>query len=174
MKLIMKQALKVMLLAVLASGLLVSGCSTPVEAPKIGKPAPSFELTDISGKPVSLSDFQGKPVVLNFWATWCAPCRFEMPYIQEVHDRWAEHGLIMLTVNIGESRSRVETFLQNNNLSLPVLLDLDAEVAERYNIQGIPTTYFIDGKGIIRDRQIGAFRSVAEIEDKLSTIPPNP
>ncbi|MEE8618987.1 MAG: redoxin domain-containing protein [Dehalococcoidales bacterium] len=173
----MNRALKVILLTILASGILATGCSTPaevseVEAPEIGKAAPSFQLTDIDGQTVSLSDFQGKPVLLNFWATWCGPCRFEMPYIQEVYNERSEPGLVILAINIGESFAKVKEFMQDYNLSFPVLLDLEGKVAEKYNILPIPTTYFIDSDGIIRDMQIGAFRSVAEIEDILSRVFP--
>jgi peroxiredoxin len=161
-----------MLLLILASGILLTGCSTPVEAPEIGKAAPGFRLTDIDGQSISLSDFRGEPVLLNFWATWCGPCRMEMPYIQEVYDERSEPGLVILAINIGESLTTVEEFMRDYNLSFPVLLDLEGNVAEKYNIRGIPTTYFIDSDGIIRDIMIGAFRSVAEIEDILSRVFP--
>ena len=168
----MKQRLNILLLVILASGILVTGCSTPTEVPEIGKLAPGFQLTDTDGQSVSLSGFKGEPVLLNFWATWCGPCRMEMPYIQEVYNRRSEHGVVVLSINIGESLTRVEEFMQDYNLSFPVLLDFEGNVAERYNVGGIPTTYFIDSEGIIRDMQIGAFRSVAEIEDILNMISP--
>jgi len=164
----MNQVLKVILLIILTSMILITGCS----APEIGKSAPSFQLTDINGKSVSLSDFQGKPVLINFWATWCAPCLFEMPYIQEVYDEWAERGLVILAINIGESPSRVENFMHYFNFSFPVLMDMKKNVTAKYNVIGYPTTYFIDGDGIIRDIKIGPFRSVAEIEDILSRVFP--
>ena len=167
----MSQALKVILLVILASGILVTGCA---EAPEVGKAAPSFQLTDVNGKPVSLSDFRGEPVLLNFWTTWCDPCRFEMPYIHEVYDEWSERGLVVLAINVGESPSRVNKFIQDYNLSFPVLLDLERNVAGKYNVNitGYPTTFFVDGDGIIRDIKIGPFRSVAEIEDILNRIFP--
>ena len=168
----MNQVLKVILLLLLASGILVTGCSTPAESLEIGKAAPSFQLTDIDGQSVSLSDFQGEPVLLNFWATWCGPCRMEMPFIQEVYDERSQPGLVILAINIGESLTTVEEFIQDYNLTFPVLLDLEENVAEKYNIRAIPTTYFIDSDGIIRDIMIGAFRSVAEIEDILSRVFP--
>ena len=172
----MRQALMVMLLLVIGSGILVAGCFTPAEAPesgtaKIGKLAPNFQLTDITGKPVSLSDFRGKPVLLNFWATWCGGCRFEMPFIQEVYNRRSEHGVVILSINIGESPSSVENFVREYNLSFPVLLDREGKVAEKYNVRSFPT-YFVDSDGIIRDIQIGAFSGVAEIEDILNRVFP--
>ena len=165
----MSRAYKVILLTILASGILVTGCA---EALEIGKAAPSFQLTDIDGQSVSLSDFQGKPVLINFWATWCAPCLFEMPYIQEVYDEWAEPGLVVLAINVGESPSRVENFMHYFNFSFPVLLDMKKNVAAKYNVIGYPTTYIVDSESIIRDIRIGPFRSVAEIEDILSRVFP--
>lgn len=167
----MNRALKVILL-ILLSGTLVTGCAAPAEAPEIGKSAPSFQLTDIDGQSISLSDFKGKTVLLNFWATWCGPCRSEMPYIQEVYDERSEPGLVILAVNIGESLTKVEEFIQDYNLTFPVLLDREGNVAEKYNIRAIPTTYLVDGDGIIKDIKIGAFSSVAEIEDILSRVFP--
>ena len=168
----MNKGLKMTLLILLASGMLVTGCTGPVEAPQIGKLAPSFQLDDIDGKSVSLSDFRGKPVLINFWATWCYPCRSEMPYIQQIYDEWSGQGLVVLAINIGESSSQVERFIQSYNLSFPVLLDVAGNVAEQYNIRYIPRTYFIDGSGTIRDVKMGAFNSLAEIEDKLGGISP--
>ena len=168
----MNLALKVMLLIILTSALLITGCSTLVEAPEIGKLAPSFQLTDIDGQSVSLSDFQGQPLLINFWATWCGPCRSEMSYIQEVYDELSEREPVVLSINIGESLTKVEEFMRDYNLSFPVLLDMEGNVSEKYNIRAIPTTYFIDGDGIIKDIKIGAFRSVAEIEDILSRVFP--
>jgi len=182
----MNQALKVTLLMLLALGVLVASCSAPEtveiprvvavpqadEVPQVGKPAPDFQIINSNGQAGSLSDFHGKPVLINFWTTWCYSCRYEMPYIQEVYDEWSGQGLVVLAVDIGESPSQVEKFIQAYNLSFPVLLDMAGKVAEQYNIRYIPTTYFIDGSGITRDIKIGAFNSPAEIEGKLGGIFP--
>lgn len=168
----MPRALKVIPLIILTSVMLVASCSTPSEAPEIGKSAPSFQLADIDGQSVSLNDFRGKPVLLNFWATWCSPCRVEMPYIQEVYDEWSERGLVVLAINIGEGPGEVEEFMRGHSLTFPVLLDMAGNVARQYNIRGIPTTYFIDSSGVIQDIKVGAFASVVEIEDRLSRIFP--
>jgi len=173
----MRQALMVMLLLALGSGILVAGCSTPADAPesetaKKGKLAPGFQLADINGKTVSLDDFRGKPVLLNFWASWCGPCRSEMPYIQELYEEQSETGVAILAIDVGEDLAEVEEFIRDYSLTFPVLLDMTGTVAEKYNIRAIPTTYFIDSDGIIRDMKIGAFSSVAEIRDILSKISP--
>ena len=132
--------------------------------------APDFQLPNLEGQTISLSDLKGKPVLLNFWATWCGPCVSEMPYLQEIYDEWSGKGLVLLTINGGESSSKVSKFMQNQNLSLPVLLDTKQDVFRRYNIMGIPTTFFIDKDGIIQEKVIGAFPNKAEIEKRLSKI----
>ncbi len=97
-----------------------------------------------------------------------------MPFIQEVFEdeEWADKGLVILAVDIGESSSKVEEFMQNHNLSFTVLLDIKQDVAQRYNITGIPTTFFIDKDGIIQDKVIGAFQNKTQIENRLSKILP--
>ena len=161
----------IILLSVFLPGL-IAGCSTnpaPTQAPVVGGLAPDFQLQDLDGRAVSLSGFRGKPVILNFWATWCGPCRDEMPFIQEIFENkeWSDKGLVILAVDIGESPSTVKEFLENYGLSFQVLLDIEQSVAKNYNIRGIPTTFFIDKDGIIQDMKIGAFSSKAEIEQRL-------
>jgi len=146
--------------------------STPVEGAAIGKSAPNFQFNNAHEQPVSLADFRGKPILLNFWATWCSPCRAELPYIQKVYDKWSEYGLVVLAVNMGESPSKVEEFMKSHNFSFPVLLDSKRSLADKYNIRYIPTTYFIDDNGVIKHIKIGAFSGVAEIEDMINNILP--
>jgi peroxiredoxin len=133
----------------------------------VGKPAPDFQFGGPDEQPVSLSDFQGSPVLLNFWATWCGPCVHEMPYLQQVWDEWQARGLVLLAINIMESSSAVQSFMQSQGLSFPVLLDGDGAIAAKYGIEGIPTTFFIDGEGIIQQVQVGAFPNAAAIENSL-------
>ncbi len=144
----------------------------PVQGPEVGKLAPDFKLQNLDGQSISLSDLQGKPVLLNFWATWCPPCRAEMPYIQQIYEEWSDKGLEVLAIDIGESSSKVKEFLQSQGLSIPVLLDTEKNVAQEYNITGIPTTFFIDKDGIIQEKVIGAFPSKGAIEKNLSKIMP--
>jgi len=152
----------------MTSVLLVVGCSSP--APQVGKPAPDFQLPNLEGQVVSLSDFRGKPVLLNFWATWCSPCRFEMPFIQSIFEESSDTGLVILAINIGETPSRVRDFIQSGNFSFLVLLDTNQDVALEYNIRGIPTTFFIDKEGVIQVIKVGAFSSMLEIKRSLSKI----
>jgi len=169
----MNKVKKLILLSILALVLLLAGCSpTPTQGIKVGNLAPDFQLHDLDGKAVSLSDLQGKPVLINFWATWCPPCRAEMPYLQQIYEEWSVKGLALSTINIGESSSQVEEFLQSYELSFPVLLDTKQDVSQEYNIRGIPTTFFIDKDGVIQDIKVGSFQSKAEIESNLSKIIP--
>ena len=114
----------------------------------------------------------GKPVILNFWATWCGPCVYEMSYIQQVHEEQSDKGLVLLTINMGGTSSQVEEFLQSHSLSLPVLLDTKRNLAARYNIRYIPTTFFIDKDGTIQAVRVGAFPNKEAIEGYLDKIMP--
>ncbi len=151
-------------------GLIDIGCSAPVVS--IDKPAPDFRLPDLDGKEVNLDDFKGKPVLLNFWASWCRPCAEEMPYLQQVYEEWSDRGLVVLTINLGDDPAKVKQFRQNHQLSLPVLLDTRQDLADKYNVLSIPTTFFIDKDGIIRAKIIGSFPSKAAIETRISQIIP--
>lgn len=153
------------------SGITVS--ITPVK----GNPAPDFQLPNLDGQIISLSSLRGSPVLLNFWATWCGPCREEMPYLQQIHEEWSDRGLVVLAINLtyssfSESPATVKSYLQSNNLSLPVLLDTRQEVGRQYNIRNIPTTLFIDKNGIIQGVKIGAFQNAEQIEQYLGEIIP--
>lgn len=130
----------------------VSGGERPAE----GELAPDFTLTTPGGEPVALSDFRGKTVVLNFWATWCPPCRAEMPELQQV---WEERGegrdLVVLAVDVEESADAVTDFVENFGLTFPVALDADGSVADRYGLPGLPSTFFIDAEGVLRSQVLG-------------------
>lgn len=121
--------------------------------PALGQPAPDFILEQPgTGERVSLSDFRGQPVVLNFWATWCVPCRTEMPDLQTAHD---EEDVVVLAVNWQESDVVVERFLDEFGLTFPTVLDRDGRVREHYGVVGLPATFFIDPDGILRARNFG-------------------
>jgi len=169
----MHTTLKVILIMVLASGLLISGCVRTEESTRIGGQAPDFKLSDLDGKSVSLKDFRGSPILINFWASWCEPCRNEMPLLQEIFEEWSDDGLVVMAINTGESRTAVQAFMQNNNLSLPVLLDTQQATTQKYGIFFFPTTLFIDEDGIIQKKIIGAFPSKAAIESNLNQIIPS-
>lgn len=161
-------------LALFTLSLLITSCAGSSSSPTatVGGEAPDFTLPDLDGESVSLSDFSGRPLLINFWKTNCPPCRHEMPYLEEVYAAQKDTELVMLTINIGESPATISDFLQNNDLSLPVIIDTDAAVARTYALPGIPTTFFIDRDGIIKSKVIGAFPSKAAIDSRLSEIMP--
>ncbi len=124
-----------------------------------GRYAPDFALTDLNGETVRLSDWRGQVVLLNFWASWCVPCRQEMPLLQATHEAYAGDGLVVLAVNMGEERRRVEGFAADLAVTFPVLADEETTVGTLYRVRGAPTTYFIDREGVIRQRYVGPLTS---------------
>ncbi len=123
-------------------------------APTLGYLAPDFTLQDLNGQSVSLSSFRGKPVLLNFWATWCPPCRKEMPELQEFHRRYGDQ-VVLVGVNWGEGTSTVKRFLDQLGVSYPNLIDERGTAFVLYRLTGIPESYFIDPEGYLRGAWIG-------------------
>lgn len=121
-------------------------------APTVGSLAPDFELTDAQGNPVRLSDHRGQPVLLNFWATWCGPCRLEMPAIQE---RYEAHELTVFAINFDESADQVRQFGEELGLTFPLLLDPGGVIQQLYRVRGYPTSMFLDEEGIVQALHIG-------------------
>lgn len=114
-----------------------------------------FKLKGLDGKELSLSDLKGKKVFLNFWATWCPPCRAEMPEIEKLYQETKDSDLVIVAVEIGEPLNTVKSFIDSNKYSFKVLLDSDQSVASKYNIASIPTSYFIDVDGNIVSKNVG-------------------
>lgn len=119
-------------------------------APLVGHLAPDFTLGDLSGAPVRLSGLRGQVVLVNIWATWCPPCRAEMPAIAAVYRQYAAQGFTVLAVNQREEPAAVAAYLQQQGLSFPALLDRDGAVSAAYRAGVLPTTFFIDRRGVIR------------------------
>ena len=115
-----------------------------------------FQLEDLQGTTKSLSSYRGKVVFLNFWATWCGPCRSEMPSMQRLYDVLKDEGFEIVAVNLQESAHQVKRFLDEEKLTFPVLLDKDGYTGSVYGARSIPTTYLIDREGKIFARAIGA------------------
>jgi peroxiredoxin len=146
---------------------IASGSTQP---PNVGQQAPDFYFENPEGEATSLSQLQGKPVLVNFWATWCSPCRYEMPFLQQVYQERPGDELVLLAVNVGENSSQVSQFMESAGFTFTVLLDQQVTVARRYNVTGIPATFFIDKEGVIQNVQVGAFQSQAEIEAILDQL----
>jgi peroxiredoxin len=125
------------------------------EAPMVGYGAPDFTLTNLDGKSVHLRDFRGRVVVINFWATWCEPCRTEMPLLQSAYRVNQPLGLEILAVNFDEPRSEVQEFRDQMFLGFTMLLDPGGVIQRLYRVSGYPTTFFLDREGVIRAQHVG-------------------
>ena len=139
------------------------------ESALVEKPAPDFTLRDLKGNQVSLSDFRGQPVVLNFWATWCMPCRAEIPHLEALYTKYKDQGLVVIGMNTETDYMKVKHFAEPQ-ISYTVLLDGGTQ-AQGYDISGIPCTYYIDRKGIVQHRSVGfAPGDEVLIEEKIKKL----
>ncbi|MBV8085808.1 MAG: TlpA family protein disulfide reductase [Chloroflexi bacterium] len=123
-------------------------------APLVGRPAPAFKLNSLAGAQQSLVDYRGRPVVLNFWATWCEPCKEEMPALQTEAAKRTD--LVILGIDNVEPAVRVRPFVAQYGITFPILLDQDGTVIEQYRIIGMPTSFFVDRSGMLRASFQGA------------------
>lgn len=128
-----------------------------------GFAAPDFTLETLDGSQLTLSKLRGHPVILNLWASWCLPCRVEMPAIERVYQRHREDGLVVVGLNVTaqDSEAAARAFAQEFGLTFPIVLDRDGAISARYELMGLPSTYFIDRQGIIRQVIIGGPMSEA-------------
>ena len=140
---------------------------TGVEA---GKRAPDFTLLTLDSKVLTLSQFRGKTVMVNFWQASCSACREEMPYLQAIYQEWQRGKLEILAVSVGDRAAFVQSFVDREELTLPVLLDAAEAVSDVYQIPRFPTTFFINADGIIKVIKEGRFKSQSEIEDMLNSL----
>jgi peroxiredoxin len=139
-------------------------------APAVGHPAPDFTLTTAAGETFKLSELRGTPVVLNFWATWCPPCRSEMPELQAASQRLAGQVAIV-GVDQAETPAQVQAFASQFGITYPIPLDQNADASRLYRVRSLPTTFFIDRSGVIRQMQIGPVTE-ATLAQLLKTIYP--
>ena len=137
---------------------------------QVGFLAPDLTLMGLSGESVSLEEFRGQPVILNFWASWCGPCRAEMPALEQVAMRYADEGLVVLLVNQGETETTISDFLAEMGLALPVLLDRELNATRLYRVQALPTTFFIDREGRIQDLTIGGPMTDAYLSSRVLSL----
>jgi peroxiredoxin len=143
--------------------------------PFVGQQAPGFSLSTLEGEQVSLESYRGKVVLLNFWASWCIPCKEEMPLIEAAYKKYQDRGLVVLGINMTDldTRKDVETFVQETGVTFPILLDESGSVSNEYRIISIPTTFFVDSSGIIRHFQLGAMTE-EQLGEYLDEMLPNP
>ncbi len=138
--------------------LFLTGCGHQEQAPTVatvGKPAPDFTLTDLDGKTWTLSELKGQVVFVNFWATWCPPCREEMPSMQQLYRVLPTSSFKMLAILYRDKPALARSFAAKAGLTMPILVDETNSVSPRYGITGVPETYIVDKDGILREKIIG-------------------
>jgi thiol-disulfide isomerase/thioredoxin len=128
---------------------------------------PAFELADITGRTWRLADLKGRAALLNFWASWCEPCRAEMPTLQQVADLYGADKLLVLAINFKERPARALQFAKNTGVTLPVLLDIDGKAAMKWGVKVFPTTLMIDSQGRARQRVMGEVDWTSAAAEKL-------
>ena len=138
-------------------------------APRLGNVAPDFELASLDGELIDLQSFRGQPVWITFWASWCPPCRAESPELVAAYERHAADGLVIIAVDVGEDPAAVADYVEKAGLPFLIALDRSTEVAAQYRARGLPTHYFVDAGGIVRDMKIGPMGE-KEIERRLASV----
>ncbi len=134
---------------------LFSGCGQAPKTATVGQPAPDFTLVDLNGKTWTLSQLKGQVVFVNFWATWCPPCREEMPSMQRLYTMMPADKFKMLAVLNNDSPDGARNFANKLNLTMPILTDPNNLAGPRYGLTGVPETYIVDKDGILRKKFIG-------------------
>jgi len=140
--------------------------------PKEGFTAPDFTLGLLDGGEVTLSELQGNVVLVNFWTSWCPPCRKEMPAIESVYRSYKDIGLVVIGLNLTaqDSKPDVSAFVQEMGVTFPIALDINNAVGNSYRVTALPTSFFIDRKGVIRSVIVGGPMSEAVIQSKVEEL----
>ena len=158
------------LLAALTALPAFDGWSMGSRVPTVGMQAEDFQLTDLEGKPQSLSQYRGKIVLLNFWATWCKPCTTEMPAMQTAYDKLRDKGFVVLAVNELEDDANVREHIKQYGHTFPVLMDRDNKVANQFGVFGLPVSVFIDQEGRVQEYIKGGLLTEQKIDDAIARI----
>ena len=150
------------LVAVAIAAVVATACAAPPAAPsstsslaRVGAPAPDLRLGALRGGTQDLVRERGKVVLLNFWATWCSPCRAEMPQLQRLADDLHDEPFTLLTIDLQEDSHAIQAFRDELGLRVPMLIDEDGDVADRYGVRGLPATFLVDQRGDLREQRLG-------------------
>ncbi|HXF86162.1 MAG TPA: TlpA disulfide reductase family protein [Anaerolineales bacterium] len=143
-----------------------------IPAPQKGFLAPDFELNTLDGNTLRLSNLRGQAVLINFWATWCLPCRAEMPTLEKIYQEYKGQGLVVLAVNMTyqDAHSNIAAFVEEYDLTYPILLDENNVVGFVYQVRSLPASFFIDREGIIRDVIIGGPMAEALLRTRVEEV----
>ncbi|WP_027415114.1 thiol-disulfide oxidoreductase ResA [Aneurinibacillus terranovensis] len=152
---------------------LYSEFGTSKEAVKTGKPAPNFIGQNLTGGTTELRKLRGKGVVLNFWGTWCPPCREEMPALNQASKEFEHKGVEVVAINDGESKLSVQGFANQYHLSFPIVLDPSQDITMKYQIGPLPTTFFIKPDGTVYKKIEGGPMSIETIRNNMTQIEPS-
>lgn len=148
----------ILYLVIISNLILLPACSEknrPEKENQIGQPAPAFTLKDINATPFSLDNFKGRVVLLRFWATRCESCKVEMPKLELSYRALLPKGFIVIAINVEDPAEKAAEFVKEIRLTYPILMDEKKEVTKLYEVYGVPTSFIIDRKGIIRERIFG-------------------
>jgi cytochrome c biogenesis protein CcmG/thiol:disulfide interchange protein DsbE len=150
------------------------GTSTAGEipAPRKGFLAPDFSLKTPEGPTLTLSEFRGQAVLVNLWATWCPPCRAEMPAIQKLYEEYKDQGLVVLAVNMTyqDNAAAVVPFTHEHSLTFPILIEDSGEMARKYDLRSLPSSFFINRNGIVQEVVVGGPMSEALLRTRIESI----
>jgi cytochrome c biogenesis protein CcmG/thiol:disulfide interchange protein DsbE len=143
-----------------------------IPAPQQGFFAPGFTLNTLAGEPVSLSDLKGKVILINFWASWCSPCKAEMPAIQATYQTYKDQGLVVLGINATDQdeANAARQFAQTQGLTFPLLADVSGTVFQLYQVQALPTSFFVDRQGKIGSVVVGGPMAEALLRTRIETL----
>jgi peroxiredoxin len=143
----MKITNRLLALAVLTAAATMTAAAATLQT---GAPAPAFQLNSNAGKPMALADFRGQIVLLNFWASWCGPCRQEMPILEQLNRQYHGKGVTLLGVNVEPDSAAAVQWLKATPVTFPILFDTESKVSSLYEVAGMPNTVIIDRKGLVR------------------------
>lgn len=143
----MKFPIGLLCLAALALAPELATSDAPLQ---VGAPGPAFQLNSSTGKPISLADLKGQIVLVNFWASWCGPCRQEMPILEQLNTKYHNKGVALIGVNVEPDSAAANAWLKATPVSFPILYDVDSKVSKLYEVQGMPNTVILDRKGVVR------------------------
>jgi cytochrome c biogenesis protein CcmG/thiol:disulfide interchange protein DsbE len=143
-----------------------------LSAPAVSFMAPDFTLSNAAGNTFTLSNMRDHVVLVNFWASWCPPCKAEMPAMQRVYEAYKEQGFTILAVNVTtqDQMASAESFIKSLNITFPILYDIDGKVAEQYQNQALPTSYFVDTNGIIQEVIVGGPMAEALLRIRIEKL----